>query len=66
MTCKSASTNVANLFISLLKGIDPKDGIPYEKKFCEGINYKTVPYYNRSSFLVESNERGKKYIHILM
>uniref|UniRef100_A0A8D0PN29 Saposin B-type domain-containing protein n=1 Tax=Sus scrofa TaxID=9823 RepID=A0A8D0PN29_PIG len=26
----------ANLIISLLKGVDPKDGIPYEKKFCEG------------------------------
>lgn len=29
---------MANLFIPLLKGIDPKDGIPYEKKFCEGTN----------------------------
>lgn len=28
----------ADLIILLLKGVDPKDGIPYEKKFCKGKN----------------------------
>lgn len=31
---------MANFVVSLLKGVDPKDGIPYEKKFCEGENVK--------------------------
>lgn len=32
----------ANLIIFVLKGVDPKDGIPYEKKFCEGMNCKVI------------------------
>lgn len=41
----------ANLIISLLKGVDPKDGIPYEKKFCEGMNCKIqCTYYSRIFF----------------
>lgn len=39
----------ANLIIFVLKGVDPKDGIPYEKKFCEGMNCKSH-CYNRILF----------------
>ena len=51
----------ANLIISLLKGVDPKDGIPYEKKFCEGMNGKNQCIYpNRIFFSSLSQTKSSR------
>lgn len=48
----------------LLKGVDPKDGIPYEKKFCEGMNCKRQCTYSNRIFFsslsqIEANRPSK-------
>lgn len=48
----------------LLKGVDPKDGIPYEKKFCEGMNCKSQCTYSNRIFFsslsqIEANRPSK-------
>ncbi|EGV96147.1 Acyloxyacyl hydrolase [Cricetulus griseus] len=49
--CKQDAVQSQCHLYPLPQGIDPNDGIPYEKKFCEGQLNKDVTYAHFFSFL---------------